>query len=118
MPRRTWVQDPDTGELVPKEEYIPKRHLNAHNLIMGDRHYDGLRATDGTDISTRAKHRAYMKANNLTTTDDFQSTWTREAQRRAEYYKEGKHGAIRREDVGRAIHDLESGRVRPNSDRR
>jgi hypothetical protein len=116
--RKTYVQDPDTGELVPKDEYVPKRHLNPHHLIMGDRHYDGLRATDGTDISTRAKHKAYMKANNVTTTDDFQGTWAKEAKRRAEYFKEGKHGATRAQDVARAIARLESGRVRPNSGRR
>ena len=116
--RTTYVQDPDTLELVPKDEYIPRRHLTPHHLVMGDRHYDGMRATDGTDISTRAKHKAYMKANNLTTTDDFASTWKKEAQKRAEYFKDAKHGATRREDVARAIYDLESGRVRPNSARR
>jgi hypothetical protein len=116
--RRSFVQDPDTGELIPKEEYVPKYHLNAHHLIIGDRHYDGLRATDGTDISTRSKHKRYMKENNLTTMDDFQGTWDKEAKKRAEYYKEAKHGAVRREDVGRAIAELESGRVRQHSGRR
>ena len=29
--------------------------------LAGDRHYEGMRATDGTDISSRSKHRAYMK---------------------------------------------------------
>lgn len=107
MARQQFVQDPDTGELVPKDEYVPKHHLNAHNLIIGDRHYDGLQATDGTDISTRAKHRAYMKANNLATLDDFQGKFNAEAKRRAEYLQTGKGGATRREDVARAIHDLE-----------
>lgn len=112
MARTTYVQDPDTGELVLKAEYVPKHHreLNPHHLIMGDRHYDGLQATDGTDISTRAKHRAYMKANNLTTMDDYTETWAREAKKRDEYFKSGKGGAVSREDVARAIHQLESGR--------
>jgi hypothetical protein len=110
MPRKSWVQDPDTGELVPKDEYVSHRELNPHHLVMGDRHYDGLRATDGTDISSRAKHRAYMKANNLTTMDDYQGKFQAEAKRRAEYFKEAKHGATRREDVARAIAQLESGR--------
>ena len=110
MPRKSWVQDPDTGELVPKDEYIPKRHLNPHHLVVGDRHYDGMFATDGADISTRAKHRAYQKRHGLAMADDFSSTWQREAQKRAEYFKEAKHGATRREDVARAIHRLESGR--------
>ena len=57
--------------------------LAIHNALAGDRHYDGLRATDGTDISTRDKHRAYMKANNLTTADDYTKTWAQQAEQRA-----------------------------------
>jgi hypothetical protein len=52
------------------------------NALAGDRHYDGLQATDGTDISTRAKHRAYMKERGLTTVDDFAGTWKKQAAER------------------------------------
>lgn len=45
------------------------------NALAGDRHYDGLRATDGTDISTRTKHREYMKRNGLAMASDFKNTW-------------------------------------------
>lgn len=45
--------------------------------LAGDRHYDGLRASDGTDISTRSKHRAYMKQHNLTTIDDFKQEFSK-----------------------------------------
>jgi hypothetical protein len=110
MPRTTYVQDPDTGELIPKDQYIPKGHeFSPHHLIIGDRHYDGLQATDGTDISTRAKHREYMKKNNLATIDDFQGKFKAEAKKRAEYFQSGKGGATRREDVARAIAQLERG---------
>ena len=50
--------------------------------MVGESHYEGLRASDGTDISTRAKHRAYMKANNLTTIDDFRDTWKKNERER------------------------------------
>lgn len=54
------------------------------NALAGDRHYDGLRATDGTDISSRAKHRAYMKSRGLTDAGDFKETWQKaEAERTA-----------------------------------
>lgn len=53
-----------------------------HNPGAGDRHYDGLQAQDGTDISSRSKHRAYMKANNLTTADDYTQTWAKAAEDR------------------------------------
>lgn len=45
------------------------------NALAGDRHYDGMRAPDGTDISSRTKHREYMRRHGLTTVDDFKGTW-------------------------------------------
>jgi putative FmdB family regulatory protein len=63
-----------------------QRHFShAPGIAVGnDSLYQGMRAPDGTDISTRAKHRAYMKANNLTTVDDFKSTWAKQAKERQE----------------------------------
>lgn len=52
------------------------------NALASERHYDGLRATDGTDIGTRAKHREYMRSHNLTTVDDFAGTWAKQAEQR------------------------------------
>lgn len=60
------------------------------NALAGDRHYDGLRATDGTDISTRTKHREYMKRNNLTVADDFKNTWAK-AQKEREALRTATH---------------------------
>lgn len=109
MARKRYIQDPDTGELIPAEQYVPKYELNPHNLIIGDRHYDGLQATDGTDISTRTKHREYMKKNGLTIADDFKGEWSRAAKERADYYQ-GKRGTITKNDIALAIHQLESRR--------
>jgi hypothetical protein len=55
-----------------------------HNALFNDRHYQDMKATDGTDISSRAKHRAYMKAKGLTTADDYTQTWKKEAEKRAD----------------------------------
>jgi len=107
MARTRYIQDPDTGELVPAEQYVPRSRFNPHHLIIGDSHYDGLRAPDGADISTRTKHREYMKQHGLTTMDDFSTQWKGDAKRRAEYLQTGKGGATRREDVARAIAELE-----------
>lgn len=57
------------------------------NALAGDRHYDGLRAPDGTDISSRSKHAAYMKAKGLTTVDDFGGNWKQAAKEREEIRK-------------------------------
>lgn len=54
------------------------------NALAGDRYYDGLRATDGTDISSRTKHREYMKQRGLTTADDFKDTWAKAQKERNE----------------------------------
>jgi len=48
-----------------------------YNCLAGDRHYDGLVASDGTDISTRTKHREYMKRNGLTIADDYKGEWAK-----------------------------------------
>jgi hypothetical protein len=76
------------------------------NALASERHYDGLRAQDGTPIDTRAKHRAYMRANNLTTADDFAETWKRDARERAE--RLAGEDPQRRADVARAISELET----------
>lgn len=53
------------------------------NALASERHYEGMRATDGADISTRAKHRAYMKEKGVTTADDFKDTWKKAREDRA-----------------------------------
>lgn len=79
-----------------------------------DRIYEGLRAPDGTDISTRTKHRAYMKERNLTTMDDFKDTWKKAALERKDTF-EGVDPS-RRSDIAEAITKLEQGyapRIQP-----
>jgi len=74
-----------------------------HNLV-SERHYQGLRATDGSDISSRAKHRDYMKRNNLTTIDDFALTWKREARERQA--RLAGDDISRQADIARAVEKL------------
>ena len=106
MSRRRWIQI--NGELVEvTKDYQPDLR-NDSGALWGDRSYDGLRATDGTDISSRSKHREYMKANNLTTADDFQSSWAKAQEQRAKYVQQG--GTFSRRDVERAIHQLQNRR--------
>jgi hypothetical protein len=105
--KRRFVQLPDPPyDLV--EVTTDREPSRADALLYNDRGYDGLRATDGTDISSRTKHREYMKKNGLTTMDDFKETWAQAAQKRQEYFTTGKGGAITREDIARTIHQLEN----------
>ena len=106
MTRRRYIQDRHTGELieVTADHQAPMR--NDAGALWGDRHYDGVRATDGTDISTRSKHRDYMRANNVTTVDDFKDTWAKAREQRERLYTQG--GTFSRRDVERAIHQLQN----------
>jgi hypothetical protein len=73
------------------------------NTLAGDRHYDGMRATDGTDIGSRSKHREYMKRNNLTTIDDFSKTWSKAAEERQAFRSGAHQDTSLRSDLAQAI---------------
>jgi hypothetical protein len=108
MTRRRFIQDRQTGELIEvTADYQPELRTDS-GALWGDRSYDGLRATDGTDISSRTKHREYMRANNVTTMDDFKGTWAKAQEQRERLFTQG--GTFRREDVARAIHQLQNKR--------
>jgi hypothetical protein len=108
MSRRRFVYDDKAGKLVEITNSRAAPTARDAGALWGDRHYDGMRATDGTDISTRTRHRAYMKANNVTTADDFSSSWEKSRESREKYYTGG--GSFRKEDIHRAIHQLTSRR--------
>lgn len=105
MTRRRWVQDPETLELIEiTEDRMPDRRVG-DAALWSDRHYDGLTTTDGVDISSRSKHREYMKRHNLTTYDDFKGEFEkRRAERNA--YLSGERGSVNRRDIERAINKL------------
>lgn len=78
--------------------------LAIHNPLAGDRGYDGMRTSDGVDISTRTKHRAYMKERGITTADDYRNEWKTAAQQRAADL--AGDDPSRREDIARAAAKL------------
>jgi hypothetical protein len=106
MTRRRWIQDRKTGELIEvTADYQPEMRTDS-GALWGDRSYEGMKAPDGTDISTRTKHREYMKANGVTTMDDFKDTWAQAKVSRERYMTEG--GSFKRADIERAIHKLQN----------
>ena len=72
-----WHDEPQGYVAMERKLSVNPMFSGLANALAGDRHYDGLRATDGTDISSRSKHRAYMKEKGLTTADDFKETWAK-----------------------------------------
>lgn len=106
MTRRRYIQDRQTGELIEVTSDYQAPLRNDAGALWGDSSYEGMRATDGTDISSRSKHREYMRANNLTTVDDFKDTWAKAQEQRERYYTQG--GTFSRRDIERAIHQLQN----------
>jgi hypothetical protein len=105
--RRRYVQRKQEDGTFKLEEvdvnhFVPRRNLSDTDALISDRHYDGMRATDGTDISSRAKHRDYMRRNSLTTADDFTDHW--KTYHRKEELKDNKQ---RRETIERTIARLD-----------
>lgn len=72
------------------------------NALAGDRHYDGLQATDGTPINSRTKHREYMKQKGLTMASDFKGEWAQAAAMR-ELRRAGKHDDGLKKEVTEAV---------------
>lgn len=78
----SYCTDPRVPTCAEHPEVIMQRSFSVNtefsglaNALAGDRHYDGMQASDGTDISTRTKHREYMKRTGLTTASDYTETW-------------------------------------------
>lgn len=108
--RRKFVYDPELKEMVEVPlDYIQPSRQEHDGLLWNDRSYDGLRATDGTPINSRTKHREYMKRNGLTTMDDFKNEWAQAEKQRADYYQ-GRKGSVSRNDIAQAIAQLENRR--------
>lgn len=106
MARRRFIQmkEPPYELIEVTDDYsAPARGDSA---LWGDRSYEGMRAPDGTDISSRTKHREYMKAKGLTTADDFKDTWARAKVERENYMQNG--GSFKRADIERAIYSLQN----------
>lgn len=111
MARRRFVFDRERFELVEVSPDYIQPAKNADHVLWNDREYDGLKATDGTDISSRTKHREYMRQNNLTTIDDYTEHFKKCAEKRAAYFQgQPGTGAISKQDIARAIHELENKR--------
>lgn len=106
MTRRRWIQDRKTGELIEvTADYQPEMRTDS-GALWGDRSYEGMTAPDGTDISSRTKHREYMKAKGVTTMDDFKDSWAKAKESRERYMTEG--GSFKRADIERAIYQLQN----------
>ena len=91
---------------------MARRITGAALVIGGGASYEGMRVRDPrdpqkfVDISTRTKHRAFMREHGLATMDDFGETWQRaERERKARLAGEDP---TRKRDIAQAIAQLEA----------
>ena len=104
--RARYVWDAQASRLVevgsdwePQDRRVP---------VVGDAHYDGLRSpVDGADISSRTKHRNYMKATGLALADDYKGEWAQAEKRRERVLAGDFDRKERRDAIGRAIYDAQ-----------
>lgn len=102
MSRRRYVWNEETKQLeeIPSEwEPTPRTELIGVGFM-----YDNARATDGTDISSRTKHQAYMKRHGLALADDFKGTWETAKKERTQMATGNFDRAARREAIQRAMY--------------
>jgi len=98
MSRRRWTYTMG-GVPLPEPVEVSEdfQSTSERQPVFTDRYMEGLRATDGTDISTRAKRRAYMEANGLADCSDFKQHWKKaEEERRQPPKLPGLNEAISR----------------------
>lgn len=102
----TWNYVPGTPEAEEaweaKVQMMNGPRRSADYMVMTDGYYDGQQAPDGSDVSTRTKHREYMKRTGMVTFDDYAQTFQKEQARRDAYHS-GEKGTVSRKDIERTI---------------
>lgn len=112
-----YARDPETRELLRNEkgelilvevggEY--RTELRNEGKRSEEEIYGHSVATDGTPLDTRRKHREYMERNGLTVASDYTNTWEKARAERAKVLAGDFDHKGRREDIGRAIYNLET----------
>lgn len=90
MSRRRWVYTEGGKPLPEPVEVSQDFQRYAERLpVVTDLYMDGTVATDGTDIGTRAKRRAYMKERGLADAADYKQHWEKKAAER-EAFRRGE----------------------------
>ena len=102
-------QDPVTLELVEITTDRAPDRLAGDAALWGDRGYDGMRTQDGADISSRTKHRQYLKETGLVTHDDYKGYFEKKGAERDAYHL-GQQGSVKRADIERAIYEVQNRR--------
>jgi len=107
MTRKSWVyRNGDNGVEVYEKGTEPPMDVPTRVPVLGDLHYLDTRGPNGEDLTTRTKHREYMKRTGLTTMDDYKGEWRAAAEKRSALLSntDAPTKRERREAVERAMH--------------
>ena len=102
--RGKWVMT--AHGLVDANEYVPEPKAVDAPILAG-RFYENMNAQDGSDISTRARHKAYMREKGLTTIDDYKQQWAKQTAERAEIAHGKLPSKTRREVIARKLYEID-----------
>lgn len=107
--RTTYVQvrnDDGTFELIEKSQLHQRELARDAGVLWGDLHYANITGPMGEDLSTRSKHRAFMREKGLSMACDWTNEWSDAAKKREDFLTTGGDHKARREHVERAIYEL------------
>ena len=68
--------------------------------------YGNIAATDGTPLTSKRRHRDYMKANGLALASDYTDTWAKAAKKREDFFSGRTDIPGRKEAIAHAYDSL------------
>lgn len=101
MARRTWVQDPDTGKLIPKEKY--RRGKDYQHYVQGDVEAF-VSPIDGSVIDDRGKLRRHNARHGVTDSRDYSQEFLQSTRERRHREQE-RDGRVDRIETIRRLMD-------------
>lgn len=96
----SWIQDPDTGELIPREEYMAHKYndkIDTH-YVQGDIE-SFVSPIDKSVISDRGKLRRHMKQHGVTMQSDYGKDYWEKANKRRNEIMTGTHPSCKKERI-------------------
>ena len=98
------------GKLVeqfgPEDTGAADTGEDARLRVVSDLYMDGVRATDGTDIGSRAKRREYMRVRGLADVSDYTNEWAQKAKVRERIARGEDPTGERRRTLGKVAYEL------------
>lgn len=110
MSRRRYRWNPETQAMEELSADWTDAERRAPTATEGLVYGNLGRATDGTPIDSRTKHREYMREKGLTVASDYTETWAKAEKERAKAFAGDFDRQGRREDIARALYQHKRGK--------